>query len=105
MSSFVHNFRKSWLAIAILTSLGVAAVAQQKVEKSNMDLVGYNDLQARSAYQPTVHKQGNRWFAYGKNSATGCVGARETNAVCEPESFAPGAGLTPSVAEPLVLES
>ena len=29
-----------------------------------MDLVGYNDLQARSAYQPTIHKQGERWIAY-----------------------------------------
>ena len=29
-----------------------------------MRLVGYNDLQARSAYQPTIHHQGNRWIAY-----------------------------------------
>ncbi len=26
--------------------------------------LGYNDLQGRSAYQPTIHKQGNRWIAY-----------------------------------------
>ena len=32
--------------------------------KSNMELVGYNDLQGRSAYQPLVHKQGNRFIAY-----------------------------------------
>jgi hypothetical protein len=32
--------------------------------KSNMELVGYNDLQGRSAYQPTIHKQGERWIAY-----------------------------------------
>ncbi len=56
--------RKLCVAIAILTLLCVAAVAQQKVEKSNMELVGYNDLQARSSYQPTLHKQGNRWYAY-----------------------------------------
>ncbi len=31
---------------------------------SNMDLVGYNDLQARSAYQPVIQKQGERWIAY-----------------------------------------
>jgi hypothetical protein len=30
----------------------------------NMRLVGYNDLQGRSAYQPTVHRQGNRYIAY-----------------------------------------
>ena len=29
-----------------------------------MRLVGYNDLQARSAYQPTIHKQGDRYIAY-----------------------------------------
>jgi len=64
MTSFVQNFRKWCFAIAILTLVCVAALAQQKVEKSNMELVGYNDLQARSSYQPTLHKQGNRWFAY-----------------------------------------
>ena len=29
-----------------------------------MELVGYHDLQARSAYQPLIHKQGDRWIAY-----------------------------------------
>ena len=29
-----------------------------------MRLVGYSDLQARTAYQPVVHRQGNRWIAY-----------------------------------------
>jgi len=29
-----------------------------------MDLVGTNDLQARSAYQPVIQKQGARWIAY-----------------------------------------
>src|ERR1700675_2905229 len=33
-------------------------------EANNMRLVGYNDLQGRSAYQPTIHRQGDRWFAY-----------------------------------------
>ena len=33
-------------------------------EAMNMRLVGHNDLQARSAYQPTIHKQGNRYIAY-----------------------------------------
>jgi hypothetical protein len=52
------------MAAAILVSMCVVATGQQKAEKSNMDLVGYNDLQARSSYQPTIHKQGNRWIAY-----------------------------------------
>ncbi|MEA2904841.1 MAG: hypothetical protein QOI12_2228 [Alphaproteobacteria bacterium] len=33
-------------------------------EAKNMRLVGYNDLQARSGYQPTIHKQGDRYIAY-----------------------------------------
>jgi hypothetical protein len=38
--------------------------AQKIARASNMDLVGYNDLQARSAYQPVIQQQGNRWIAY-----------------------------------------
>src|SRR5215469_7689125 len=54
------------LLACALTSLVVAPAAQQrgKTEKSNMELVGYNDLQARSAYQPVIQKQGERWIAY-----------------------------------------
>ena len=33
-------------------------------EARNMRLVGYNDLQGRSAYQPIIHKQGDRYIAY-----------------------------------------
>ena len=40
------------------------AASEKKAEKSNMELVGYNDLQARSAYQPVIQKQGDRWIAY-----------------------------------------
>jgi hypothetical protein len=29
-----------------------------------MRLVGQDDLQARSAYQPVIHRQGDRWIAY-----------------------------------------
>ncbi len=50
---------------AVLSALFVApAMAQRKAEKSNMELVGYNDLQARSAYQPVIQKQGEHWIAY-----------------------------------------
>ena len=64
MSPIKQNIGKSFLGIVVLSLMCVGAAAQQKAEKSNMDLVGYNDLQARSAYQPTIHKQGNRWIAY-----------------------------------------
>ena len=36
----------------------------EAAEASNMRLVGYNDLQARSAYQPVIQHQGSRYIAY-----------------------------------------
>src|SRR5246127_1522099 len=33
-------------------------------EAKDMALVGYDGLQNRSAYQPVIHHQGNRWIAY-----------------------------------------
>src|SRR5215467_5304826 len=58
------------IAIGAATALLLAAPAfaqMQKVgdppEANNMRLVGYSDLQARSAYQPTIHHQGDRWIA------------------------------------------
>ncbi len=40
----------------------------------NMRLVGFNDLQARSTYQPTLHKQGGRYFIYAGHHAYGGPG-------------------------------
>ena len=40
------------------------SAAQKTARANNMDLVGYNDLQNRSAYQPVIQKQGDRWIAY-----------------------------------------
>jgi hypothetical protein len=60
-------------------SMTVSASAQtQKVgappEAMNMRLVGYSDLQARSAYQPTIQKQGDRYIAYvGHHGGTDAV--------------------------------
>jgi hypothetical protein len=55
-------------SVAILGPIIVASAAEQKIgappEAMNMQLVGYNDLQGRSAYQPTIHHQGNRYIAY-----------------------------------------
>jgi hypothetical protein len=50
----------------VIVGIVVSAVlvAQQRPEKNNMELVGSHDLQARSAYQPVIHKQGERWIAY-----------------------------------------
>jgi hypothetical protein len=33
-------------------------------EAHDMELVGHDDLQGRTAYQPTIHKQGGRFIAY-----------------------------------------
>ena len=67
MTKFDARF--AYLTSAIAIALVMPAAAQSpKVgdppEASNMRLVGMNDLQARSAYQPTIHKQGDRTIAY-----------------------------------------
>ena len=53
-------------------------------EAANMRLVGFIPLQARSAYQPLIHKQGDRWIAYighhgGKPKLNALSGAVENN--------------------------
>jgi hypothetical protein len=66
-------------AVVAAASMTIPASAQmQKVgdppEAMNMRLVGYNDLQARSAYQPTIQRQGNRYIAYiGHHGGTDAV--------------------------------
>ena len=63
-------FRCVLTAAALVLFAGSTFVHAQKQtigappEASNMKLVGTNDLQARSAYQPTIHHQGDRWIAY-----------------------------------------
>src|SRR6516162_1481326 len=56
-------------ACVVVVACSPSVHAQKQVigaapEASNMKLVGTNDLQARSAYQPTIHHQGDRWIAY-----------------------------------------
>jgi hypothetical protein len=55
--------RIAGLAAALILAT-LPALAQQKPEARDMRLVGYNDLQGRSAYQPVIHHQGDRWIAY-----------------------------------------
>ncbi len=52
------------LALIASTALAQAPKIGDPPEARNMRLVGYNDLQARSAYQPIIHKQGERYIAY-----------------------------------------
>jgi hypothetical protein len=52
-------------AMAIVVTLPAAAKIRPGQEAAkNVKLMGVHDLAARSAYQPTIHKQGNRWIAY-----------------------------------------
>ncbi|HLH87849.1 MAG TPA: hypothetical protein VKX28_05270 [Xanthobacteraceae bacterium] len=59
---------RALFASLILVAAAPALAQQQKIgdppEAKNMRLVGYNDLQGRSAYQPVIHKQGDRYIAY-----------------------------------------
>ncbi|MFI5030505.1 MAG: LVIVD repeat-containing protein [Reyranellales bacterium] len=69
-----------WIGLALAGIAGAAYAQEQKIgappEASNMKLVGWNDLQARSAYQPTIHKQGDRYIAYiGHHGGTDAVAA------------------------------
>src|ERR1041384_4829890 len=72
------------LAGTIVPLLTIRAHAQQtNPRSSNMELVGYDDLQARSAYQPVIQKQGARWIAYighhGGEQLNPQTGKREPN--------------------------
>jgi hypothetical protein len=66
------------LLVQALLCGGAASAQAPKIgdppEARNMRLVGMNDLQARSAYQPTIHKQGDRWITYiGHHGGTDAI--------------------------------
>src|SRR6266851_1507585 len=50
--------------VATLALVGSPVLAQDKPVAKDMALFGYDDLQGRSAYQPTIHEQNGRWIAY-----------------------------------------
>ena len=49
---------------ALGMALCASVTAQHGADQRDMALVGHDDLQARSAYQPAIHHQGDRWIAY-----------------------------------------
>src|SRR5688572_27660932 len=51
------------VAVALLVAVPGAAQSPRS-EARNMRLLGHHDLQARPAYQPVIHRQGDRWIAY-----------------------------------------
>jgi hypothetical protein len=74
------------LKVAIVAlALGASPLWAQtgQAESHDMDLVGFDDLQGRSAYQPTIHHQGDRWIAYighhGGNVVSAATGKTEPN--------------------------
>jgi hypothetical protein len=60
--------RTAATAVAAIVATAGGAPAQPspaaRAEAADMRLVGAHDLQARSAYQPTIHRQGDRWILY-----------------------------------------
>ena len=60
----IRYSRVAVLAGVLAVSLHCAAQETTKPEARDMRLVGYSDLQARTAYQPVIQKQGGRWIAY-----------------------------------------
>ena len=51
-------------SIALLSATFALAQPGIQPESRDMRVVGYSDLQARGAYQPTIARQGTRWIAY-----------------------------------------
>ena len=130
MRPVLHPSRLAALLATLLGGLGLAhaqAPAQPAPEALNMRLVGYSDLQARTAYQPTIQKQGKRWIAYighhGDKKLNPMTGKQEDNGtsildVTDPEPLpvghplwslenciiTPHVGNTPEMAVPLLSE-
>jgi len=52
------------LALGLGGMLVTAGQAQHAESEQNMRRIGHDDLQARSAYQPVIHKQDGRFIAY-----------------------------------------
>jgi hypothetical protein len=80
-----HRSRNTFLVI-LLASVAIAAQARAadapQAEQNDMELVGYDTLQGRSAYQPLVHRQGSRWIAY-----VGHHGGRAVNPLTGREEY------------------
>jgi len=69
----VREFRARFILWFVLSTFllvwtvpGASAQDRRGVpaEAKNMELVGMSDLQGRPAYQPVIHRQGNRFVAY-----------------------------------------
>ena len=101
------RYPRGWMASVGLIALGIAlgtlTAAQQprpaQAEKRNMELVGFHDLQARSAYQPIIHRQGEPYIAYvghhGGAALNPLTGQRRRQRHVDPRRHEPEAAAVP----------
>src|SRR5216117_4523946 len=72
-----------WTFAVLVLCESAFAQSAAKTERHDMELVGSHDLQGRSAYQPLVHRHGDRWIAYighhGGRSQNPLSGTEEPN--------------------------
>ena len=69
MSSLLRRLASILLGLLLVSFATVPASSQAPArghgaEAHDMELVGHDDLQGRSAYQPTIHQQRGRVIAY-----------------------------------------
>ena len=109
-----HSGRIGWVRGLAFSGIIAAfsllpAAAQKQAESKNMELVGENDLQGRSAYQPVIHKQGARWIAYighhGGLNLNPLTGKMESNGTSVVDVTDPEVGPITQVGTTIFLES
>lgn len=72
MGTMTRRHRRWLFAVAVSLPLALGSVGQTVAQQDsrnqavqrNMRLLSHDDLQARSAYQPIIQQQGDRWIAY-----------------------------------------
>src|SRR2546430_15061588 len=69
MTSVLRRLSPIVLGLVLLSLVAAPASSQAPArghgaEAHDMELVGHDDLQGRSAYQPTIHQQRGRFVAY-----------------------------------------
>jgi hypothetical protein len=88
MTSLPGRLSLILLGLALISFAAAPASSQAPArghgaEARDLELVGHDDLQGRSAYQPTIHKQGGRVIAYvghhGGKARNPLTGADEDN--------------------------
>src|SRR6058998_2425338 len=88
MTSVLRRLSPIVLGLVLLSLVAAPASSQAPArghgaEAHDMELVGHDDLQGRSAYQPTIHQQRGRFVAYvghhGGRAKNPLTGADEDN--------------------------